>query len=325
MIKTALNAAGTIFRDATHASLDLFKVMIPITILVKILQELDLIRHVAVPLAPIMELVGLPASMGLVWATGLVVNIYSALIVYVSLAAEAQLTVAQVTVLSTMLLIAHSLPVECKVAQKCGPSLTGQIVIRLVAAFACGILLHAGYAATGTLQDAARIFWSPGEPPATIAAWALGQGQNLLSIFCIILVLMAAMKLLHKLRVIEGINHLLRPVLTRIGIGPEASTLTVVGLTLGLSYGSGLIIHEIRAGRIPRRDIFSSLTLMGLSHALIEDTLLMAMIGAHFSGILWGRLLFSLAFMALLVRVISRMSDATFGRTFMRKTAEAQN
>lgn len=45
-------------------SLELYKIMIPIIIAVKILQELGLIAWLALPLAPIMQLVGLPGRWG---------------------------------------------------------------------------------------------------------------------------------------------------------------------------------------------------------------------------------------------------------------------
>ena len=37
-------------------------------------------------LSPIMRVVGLPGSMGLVWATGMLVNMYAAIVVFASLA-----------------------------------------------------------------------------------------------------------------------------------------------------------------------------------------------------------------------------------------------
>ncbi len=48
--------------------------------------------------------------------------------------------------------------------------------------------------------------------------------------------------------------------------------------------------------------MFFSLTLMGLCHSLIEDTMLMVMIGAHLSGILWARLVFAILAVALVVK-----------------------
>jgi len=115
-------------KDATRISLDLFKIMIPVVIAVKILQEFNLVGYLAAPLAPIMKLVGLPGEMGLVWATALINNIYSGLIVFLSLAQDQPLTAAQATVLGTMILVAHSMPVELRVVQSSGPKLGFQLV-----------------------------------------------------------------------------------------------------------------------------------------------------------------------------------------------------
>jgi hypothetical protein len=111
---------GILWRSG-RISLELYKIMIPIIIAVKILQDLGLIAWLALPLAPVMHLVGLPGEMGLVWATALVNNIYGSMIVFVSLAGQHDLTVAQVTVLGVMILIAHGLPVELQIVRKSGP------------------------------------------------------------------------------------------------------------------------------------------------------------------------------------------------------------
>ncbi|UIJ38001.1 hypothetical protein LWC08_00050 [Desulfobaculum bizertense] len=317
MSKELLQATLKTFRDATEASIELFKVMVPIIIIVKLLQEFDLIQYLAIPLGPLMQLVGLPASMGLVWATGLLVNNYSGLVVYISLAPAAMLNVGQVTVLATMLLIAHALPVECKVAQKCGPSLWFQVLFRCAVALLAGVILHLIYSNFGLLTEPAQVLWNPGTPPATLIEWGIDQLKTLVSIYGIIVALMFMMKLLNKLRITEAINFVLRPILTFMGIGPQAATLTVVGLTLGLSYGSGLIMHEIREGAVPQRDIFSAMTLMGVAHSLIEDPLLMVLIGADFSGIMWGRLIVSLGVMALLVKLVKTMPRPQFMKIFM--------
>ncbi len=319
LVSATVQAFTQCLKNAVSVSMTLFRVMIPIIIVVKVLREFELIDLLAVPLAPVMHLVGLPASMGLVWATGLVNTVYSAMVVFVSLAPDAGLTQAQATVLCTMLLIAHGLPVELKVAQQCGVSMRAQGALRVGAALVCGLGLHLLFDGLHLLQGPNAVLFTPGEEPATLALWALGEVRNLASIFCIILGLMCIMRLLDALRVTALCNWLLRPVLRAVGIGRAASTVTIVGLALGLSYGSGLIIHESRSGRIGGRDLFYSLTLMGLAHALIEDTMLMLLLGAHMGGVFWGRLLFSLAFMALLVRLTSGLSDETFGRLLLRR------
>lgn len=307
----AAEAAGDVLKEAGRVSLDLFKIMIPILILVKLLQEMGWIAYLALPLDPMMKIVGLPPEMGLVWATALVNNIYSAAIVFLSLSPEHSLTSAQVTILSTMILVAHALPVEVKIAQKSGNRFLFQALIRVGGALLLGFILYWLYYLTGWLQQENAIFWQ-GEISQTsgILEWGLDQLRNLGFIFFIILSLIILLRVFNRLGITEILIRLLQPLLRFLGIGREAATLTIVGMTMGLTYGGGLIIRESKSGRVEPRDVFASVTLMGLTHSLVEDTLLMFMLGGHLSGILAARLIFSLVIVAVLVRGLGRMPDS---------------
>ena len=315
---TLINTARQTILDAAKTSLELFKIMVPIIILVKILKELGLIGYLAVPLTPFMELVGLPAKTGLVWATALANNLYSGIIVYVALIPDMPpLSVAQVTVMCTMMLIAHNIPVEARITQKCGVTFSGQVLVRLVGALSCGVLLNLLFTYFHILQEPAVVIWRAKAESASILVWALGQLRNLGAIFCIILLVMAIMRLLNYLRITDLFSKLLGPVLRFMGIGQEAATITIIGLTMGIAYGGGLIIHEAQSGNLSKNDIFAAVSLMGLSHALIEDSLLMLLVGASTYGIFWGRLLFSLLVVSLLTRYVS--VKISRGNVFWRK------
>ncbi|MGB9640202.1 MAG: nucleoside recognition domain-containing protein, partial [Anaerolineales bacterium] len=110
--------ARAIFVSATQASFELYKIMIPLLILTRILEGTGAINLLGSLLKPIMGIVNLPGNMGFVWATSLIVGTYGALLVLISFIASNPLTVAQMTILLSMCLIAHSLPVEAMVARK---------------------------------------------------------------------------------------------------------------------------------------------------------------------------------------------------------------
>lgn len=301
-----------ILKESVSASLELFKVMIPVIILVKLLQEFGLIQYLAWPLKPLMGLVGLPAEMGLVWASALINNIYTGIIVLVSIVGDTPLTAAQATVLSVLMLVGHGLPVECAIARKSGARFLFQVFARIGGAFVLAWILNTVYSATDTLQGPAVMLFSAdamGSGDATLTGWALDQTMNLASIFGVILVLIILMRLLTAIKAIDLMNRLLRPILGLIGIGPKASAITVIGLTMGLSYGGGLIINESQKGNVGKEDIFYSLTLMGLCHSLIEDTMLLMLIGGHFSGIFWGRLIFAIIAVAGIVQIVRRLPE----------------
>jgi hypothetical protein len=310
-MKLILNRLYNVFRqillDSSRTSWSLFKIMVPIVVVVKILQELDLIKYLALPLSPIMELIGLPAQTGLIWATAIANNIYAAIMVYWTLIPDMPpLSVAQITTLSTMILIAHALPVECRVAQKCGVSFWGQFLLRMGGAFLCGAVMNVFFTLVPWLNDQAVLILAAPDQQVSPGQWLWDQLLNLGKIFLIITMLISLMRLLDFLGITRLFIRCLKPVLRLIGIGPDAATITIIGLTLGLGYGGGLIIRETGRGNLSRTDVFSALSLMGLSHALIEDTLLMVLLGASLYGVFWGRLIFSLIIVAILVRLVNQ-------------------
>ena len=310
--------ASDILRRSVGITLALYKIMVPIIIGVKILQELDLISWLALPLAPVMHLVGLPGEMGLVWATAMINNVYSGMIVFVSLAGHHDLSVAQVTVLCTMILLAHSLPIELQVVGKSGPRMGFQALLRIGGALVLGCLLSKIYALGGWLQEPSVLMWHPSPESGSLVAWALGQVRNLAMVFVIITFLNALMRVLSALGVTDLCVRLLSPLLRLLGIGPAAGTLTIVGMVMGLPYGGGLIMHEAHSGKVPAKDIFSSLSLMSLSHSVFEDTLLMAVLGGHSSGLLLARVAFTMIVVAALVRLVAWLGDEFFYRHLFR-------
>ena len=285
-----------LFDEVIVVSWPLFKLMVPIILIVKVLEEVGGIALLGQWLGPLMALVGLPQEMGLVWAATIATNIYGGMIVLYSFAGESNLTVAQMTVLSGLLLMAHGLPIEVRIAQLAGMRMRAAIITRMFGAFAFAWLLHTFYDQTQWLQEPAQMVWQP-EPIADgLNHWLLSQLKALAMIQIIIIVLLTFLKILRVIGVEKIIQWILRPILKLMGIGKEATTITLVGITLGLSFGGGLLIKEAHAGHVSKKDVFSSLVLLGFCHSLIEDTLLVVLLGAHLSGVLWFRLVFAFIF-----------------------------
>lgn len=310
-----------ILSKASSISLTLFKLMIPILIIIKILETLGLVVLLSDLLAPVMEMVGLPGAMGLVWATAIVTNLYGGLVVYASLASDVPMTVAQVTIISSMMLIAHALPIEARIAQKAGVNFTLTLFMRFSMAIVFAIIFNQIYLAGNWLQQPAELLWTPAPLDSSLWSWGKDQLINLGLIFLIVFTLVLLLDILKRIGVIQWINARLRPVLHLLGIGREAETITLVGLTLGISYGGALLIEEARAGHIKPLDVLYSISLLGLSHSLIEDTLLMMLIGAELSGILLGRVIFTLVIVFLMVRLVKTFSPALIERFMVKSVA----
>jgi len=284
-----------------------------VVIVFKILQELGAITILGEWLTPVMQLLGLPGYTGLVWATALFSNFYAAMLVYISLIGEADpLSIAQVTVLTSMMLIAHNLPVELRIVQKAGPRLWSMALLRVGVAIIYGYLLYVIQGALDWNQQTAQLVWEPSPVEPGLMNWAWNAVQNLFWIFVILVALVALMKFLDETGLTGYLQFLLAPILRTLGIGKEATNLTVIGVTLGLAYGGGLILREARSGLLSMKDVYFSLALMSICHSAIEDTLLMLLLGADWVGILVGRFLFGFLVIWLMVKLFGTWPDSKF-------------
>ena len=311
-------------RESVSVALPLFRIMIPMIIVVKILKEMGAIDILGQWLAPLMGIVGLPGSMGLVWAATLLAGFFPGIIVFADLAASEMLTVGQVTVLSSMMLIAHSLPVELQIANKAGPRWLSMGIFRVGGALLYGLILNQILLWGNWLTESSILLWYPETGPVELKTWAWDQVVGLMLMFLILMGIMLLMKVLNKFGFSLFLETIFTPLLSKLGIGKEATNITVIGITLGISYGGGLIIKESRAGTIPPRDIFFAMVLMGLFHSIVEDTLLMLLLGGSLWGLLVGRLIFALLAVWLLVQLLSLISEKRFERYFFKPKAVYQ-
>ena len=297
----------------------LLKIMIPISIIVKILEEYGLIEIIGENLSPAMGVVGLPGEFGLVIATAMIANLYGALVVFFTLSLQYTYNVAQVTILACMMLIAHTLPIEVRIAQKAGVRLWYTLALRILGAFTFGFILNIIFSSFNLFQNENILIWKPSYTDPTLAQWALTQVGYYLMIFLIILGLMILIRVLKKTGALDRLNNFLKPGLNFLGMSKNAAILPIIGLTLGLAYGGGLIVKEAKSKLISKKDLFLSLSFMGLSHSLIEDTLITLAIGASIFGILIGRVLFTILIMFFIVQCINQLSKKTFNRYLLNK------
>jgi len=272
----------------------LMKIMIPALIIVRCIELLGWIEALGEMIQPVMILVGLPGETGLVWMAAMIGNIYTGMAVFYQLGMAEQLTIAQVSVISSMMLIAHSLPIEVAIARAIGISLWFTLLLRIGGAFVFGFICYQAHSNLALLQTPAPQLWQPETADPSWAHWFFTQGQTIAMAFAIIAALTLFLRILRVLGVERLIHFLLAPVLKLLGIATVASNIIIVGLTLGLSFGGGLLISEARRGHISGKDIFMSMAFLGLCHSLIEDTLLMMLLGADLGTIVVGRLIFSL-------------------------------
>jgi len=295
----------SVFQEISQVYLTLLKVMVPAIIIVKILDLLGGTQWLAEVLAPLMQLVGLPEQLGLVWATAILTNIFTAMVVFVDVTSQLELSVAQVSVIGILILISHSVPIEGAVAKMVGVSWRLTITLKLGGGLILAAIVNWFYTMLDYQQQVAVLLWQNERQEQTLMQWGIEQLQMLLSIFFIISALIILLRVLKKIGIENLLKKALSPIFKLIGITKDASNITITGITLGLSYGAGLLISEVKKGNVGKKDVLLSISFLSLAHSLIEDTLLVLLLGADIVAILWVRVIFAVIIVALLAKYIA--------------------
>lgn len=276
-----------------------FKIMIPVSLIIKILEETGLMQYVGYVLSPLMQPLGLPGEMGLVWAATMLSNIYGGLLSLSSLQPDGGMTVAQITTLSSLMLFAHTFLIEIPICVKAGCKFLPIFLIRFVSAYVFA-LLTAQICMRFSLCDSPVSAIHFTEISSSWLGWAIGEVKKYVSIALIVLLLVVLLELLERIGFLRLLEKVLSPVVGFIGISPKVIPITIIGMTLGLAYGGGLIVAESKEKPIEKRDIFLSLAFLSLFHSIIEDHLLMIGIGANAFFVFVLRFVFSIVAMLLI-------------------------
>ncbi|MDF1536482.1 MAG: nucleoside recognition domain-containing protein [bacterium] len=286
--------AGTLTGLST--SWTLLKVMVPTIILVQVLKVTGLLGLLASAAEPLMGIFKLPGEAALVLITGGMVNIYAAIAVAVNI----PLTARGMTVLAVMVLIAHNLIVETAVQRKAGTPARIILPARITAALLAGLIFSRLVPEKGGLLVQAGL-------PTDGGRWTDILAGNILSLAKIVVIIVSLMILVESARefgILDRITRALGPPMKLLGMDRRTSFVAAVGLLLGLAYGAGLIIEETRKSDIGGREILATNIFLGTSHALIEDSLIFAAVGAGLGWVVIGRLIFSVVFLKLSMPVV---------------------
>lgn len=293
-----------------HLWIGVMKLMIPIAIVVKILEEFGAIGSLGALLEPLMVSVGLPGVLGLVWAVALTTNLWTAALVFVTISSGMDITSAEATTLGIMMLFAHGLLLEVRMAQKCGVSALFSCVLRVGGAIVTAYLFNWIFTTYDLLQEQAKVYISQtGMSQSTYSDWALGQIQSYIIVFFMLLALTLILDLLKHFGLVHKLGEMLSPYFKLMGLSKKCAPITLVGMTLGLVYGGALLLKEVENGDLDEDDVILSVTSMNLFHSIIEDTIIILMMGGILFWVLFVRFILTVLVMNMISQLLKFNSN----------------
>lgn len=271
--------------------------MLPISLGVALQRWTGLLASLGEACAPAMGLFRLPGEAAVALVSGYLAGIYALL----GAMAMLPLSASAVTILGAMALVAHNLIIECSVQDRAGTPWWWMLLARLLASLLVGAFVAWSLAALEALGLPA--LW-PAELPASgrtavpvagslgalLAGWAREAFALMAKVVVIVTAMMVATEWMREVGLIRRLERGARPALRALGLHERVAFPWLTAQILGVTFGSGLLIEELRDNRIDPREVRALNTSIGISHSLLEDTILLAAVGASLFWIIVPRM-----------------------------------
>lgn len=281
-------------KSSWQSALIILKLIIPIYIIADILFYYNTLSHIAFLIEPFTSIIGLPPETSLAIISGMFLNVYGA----VAFAAPLELTIHQWSILAVFVGIAHSLPVEGVIMKKIGISNLYSYSLRIIAAFIvayCTYLMPSSWF-EATYIDESFIKVEYDSFLALLQGSILGAINLSIKVIIIITALIFIMDFIKSRKfIVESQKNVSKG----FSIG--------VGVILGITYGAGILIKEVKSGNISKDDIFYIATFLMICHAIIEDTLLFVIFGADFTMVVAIRTIAAIIIAWILLKIYQKI------------------
>ena len=280
----------------------LLKIIIPISLLVSFLQYWGIIAQIAGVLSPAFSLIGLPGESAVVFITSIFLPLYGPIAIISTL----PLDMREITILAIMCLISHNLFVETAVQKKTGSSALSMFFLRLsmsiIAAIILNRLLPENTGSSHVVQQSLKF----SNVQDMLSSWVINTGFLALKISLIVGGLMILQNILKEFNILILIAKIFAPLMRIMGLSSDSSFLWFIAQTLGLAYGSAIMIEDVENKTISLKDANLLNYHIAINHSLLEDTLLFAAIGVPAGWIISTRVILAIL-IVWCVRGISKL------------------
>lgn len=286
----------------------LLKMILPISLAVRLLQYTGVLDYVSNALNPVFQAVGLPGEASIAFVSSIFLPLYAP----IAIASSLTLTIRQLTILGIMCLISHNTLVETAIQKKTGSNFAFIWILRISMSFVAGFIwnwmLPQNMGIAQALSVTAVVEQSIGP---VLLHWAQGALALSLKIAIIVTALMILQRILEEFHVMDLLSRTFAPVMRFMGLSRDSSFLWFVANIIGLTYGSAILIEQVQEGKISTKDASMLNNHLAISHSLLEDTSLWVVVGVPVFWVTVPRIA-----LAIMVVWIIRLFKSFFGNIF---------
>jgi spore maturation protein SpmB len=286
------NAFLRSLKPTLKISILMLKVFIPLSIITLLLKQLGVLDLLAPVFAPLMSLIGLPGEAAITLLVGFTNTIYASL----ATVSAIDLTARQITILGVVLGISHSLFVETGILTNLRMATIGIALFRIIVGLAAGIILNLIMPEIGGVVVHSGV---QGEPFTWMNA-LLQVGITSLQIVGIIFSITFGYELVSLWKGADKFRERVSFIPSSVGISGKAAAPWIVGFMVGITYGAALFYQFKEKQGLSHKDACLITVFICLAHAMIEDTVLFAVVGGSLTWIFVTRMIIAVLVVRLL-------------------------
>jgi hypothetical protein len=277
--------------QGTKTAFWLLKLTIPVSFAVFLLDFFGILNIIGVWLAPVFKLFGLSGQASIVLITSFFTNIYSVIAVMTTLG----IGMREGTILAVMCLISHALIIETAIQKRTGSSPWRMVLIRLMASFIAAWGLNL-LLPPEIEQNTKSILSEASEFSTELYSWLTDIAVTSVKIIVLVNILLILQRILNEFGLIKLILKPFVPLLRIMGLPVKTGFLWMVANTIGLSYGSAIMISETEEGKLSPEEADLLNHHIAISHSQLEDPLLFVAVGFPMAIRMWPRVLLAIVF-----------------------------
>ena len=267
----------------------LLKITIPVSFGVMLLDFFGGLEFIAQYTTPVFKFIGLPGVAAIIIITSVFTNIYSVIAVLTALS----LPVRDGTIIAVMCLISHGFIIETAVLKKTGSQPLRMLFLRLTASFITGWVLNKIMPGSSSLDSYIsvadnRLF------SEVLISWFYVIGKTVLKILILVNLLLIFQKILEEFGWIKWLEKPLKPLMKIFGLPEETTFSWIVANTLGLAYGSAVMISQVNDGKMNKNQADKLNHHISLSHSQLEDPLLFLTLGYSLPWLIFPRVVIAI-------------------------------
>jgi hypothetical protein len=300
MKQLIINAA----KIALKVSWLLIKVYVPLSLLSAGLRQVGFFDWLSPYLSPFMKFLGLPGKSSISLIAAFLGNVYAGIATIPSL----NLSAREITILGIIIGFSHNLLVETGILMKL------RFANIRIAFFRITLGLFAGFLANLILPEhVSGVVLNPFFKASATVDWykvIMGIITTVLQILILVFLIQVLYESLRRWTFAKKIKPLVNKFGSFFGISSGGVVPWLTGFFFGIVYGSGIMFQFVQNGVVKHKDAALITIFLVLAHAIIEDSLLFAIVGGNFWIIILTRV--GIAFILLKILSIGNIYKKLF-------------